>query len=109
MPHKPNPGLFQKVYDLVKKIPVGYVMTYGQVAKTLRVRDVRKIGWALHALRQAQGKPNVPCHRVVNKEGKLADNFAFNGWIEQKRRLEAEGVTFKSEKCVNLEKHLWSP
>ena len=49
----------------------------------------------------------VPCHRVVNKEGRLAPNFAFNGWKEQKFRLEAEGVEFGDEMYVDLEKHLW--
>lgn len=104
MPHKPNPGLFQKVYDYAKTIPAGKVATYGQVARELGVRDVRKIGWALHANKSS----DVPCHRVVNKEGKLADNFAFDGWEEQKRRLEDEGVTFLKEKYVNLEKHQWA-
>ncbi len=101
MPHTPNPGLFQKVYDLVKIIPPGYVVTYGQIARELGTRDVRKIGWALHANKDEK----VPCHRVVNMEGKVADNFAFNGWREQRNRLEAEGVSFKDEKYVNLAKH----
>jgi methylated-DNA-protein-cysteine methyltransferase-like protein len=107
MPHNSNPGLFQKVYSLVRKIPKGKVMTYGQIAKELGLKDVRKVGWALHALRQAQGKPYVPCHRVVNKEGEVAENFAFDGWVEQRRRLESEGVVFIGEKKVDLKKHLW--
>lgn len=98
--HKRNPGLFDKVYDLVRMIPVGKVMTYGQVAKEIGVRDVRKVGWALHANEDSQ----VPCHRVVNKEGGLAENFAFDGWREQRRRLLAEGVKFKNERHVDLEK-----
>ena len=46
-------GLFEKIYELVKTIPVGRVATYGQVAKLLGVKDVRKIGWALHANKDA--------------------------------------------------------
>ena len=103
MPHTPNPGLFDKVYEYVKKIPKGKVATYGQIAKVLGTRDVRKIGWALHANKSEK----VPCHRVVSKEGKLAANFAFDGWKEQRRRLESEGVSFKDEMFVDLSSHLW--
>jgi len=59
-----NIGLFEKVYEVVRKIPEGSVVTYGQIAKTLGIRDVRKIGWALHA--NPDGS-TTPCHRVVNK------------------------------------------
>ena len=103
MPHQKTPGLFKKVYETVKTIPQGKVATYGQVAKLIGTRDVRKIGWALHANKIAE----VPCHRVVSKEGKLAKNFAFNGAEEQKNRLEAEGVTFIDEMHVDVTKHLW--
>lgn len=94
--------MFNKVYDFVKTIPVGKVATYGQVAKALGIKDTRKIGWALHANKSSE----VPCHRVVNKEGRLAKNFAFNGMEEQNRRLEAEGVTFIDDTHVDLNKNL---
>ena len=100
-------GLFENVYGIVREIPKGKVATYGQIAKILGTRDPRKVGWALHALRQAQGKPPVPCHRVVNKEGGLAKNFAFDGWEEQKRRLLSEAVIFIDDTHVDLKKHLW--
>lgn len=103
--HKPNIGLFNRVHEFVKTIPKGKVTTYGEIAKVIGTVDVRKIGWALHANKSEE----VPCHRVVSKEGSLADNFAFNGWKEQRNRLEAEGVSFVGEKTVNLTKHLWIP
>jgi methylated-DNA-protein-cysteine methyltransferase-like protein len=93
--------MFDKIYKLVKKIPKGKVMTYGQVAKALGIRDVRKVGFALHANKSSE----VPCHRVVNKEGKLAANFAFNGAEEQQRRLESEGIKFEKDCYVDLEKY----
>lgn len=85
------------VFKVVKRIPKGNVMTYGQIAKIVRV-DPRMVGWALHSNKDK----DVPCHRVVNKDGRLAPNFAFDGWREQKRRLEAEGVKFKDEMHVVL-------
>ncbi len=94
--------MWEKVYDFVKTIPAGKVATYGQVAKALGIKDTRKIGWALHANKSSE----VPCHRVVNKEGKLAKNFAFNGMEEQQRRLEAEGVEFIKDGYVDLSKYV---
>ena len=78
-------------------------MTYGQIAEILGTRDARRVGWALHG----NTDPKIPCHRVVNKEGSVAKNYAFEGWEEQKRKLLAEGVKFKNEKCVDLEKCRW--
>lgn len=93
--------MWEEVYKVVKKIPKGKVMTYGQVAKILGIKDIRKIGWALHANKSSE----VPCHRVVNKEGKLAKNFAFNGMEEQQRRLEVEGIKFIKDGYVDLSKY----
>lgn len=98
-----NLKLFDRVYKIVKKIPVGRVITYGQIAEILNTRDARKIGWALHGNKD----PKVPCHRVVNKDGRLAPNFAFDGAKEQRRRLLEEGVKFKDEMHVDLGKYLF--
>ncbi len=98
-------NFFGQVYEIVKKIPIGKVMTYGQIAEMLGTRDARKVGWALHG----NTDKDCPCHRVVNKAGRLAPNFAFDGWREQKRRLAAEGVEFTDEMYVDLERCLWQP
>lgn len=92
-------GFFKQVYDLVKKVPRGKVVTYGQVARALSTSDARKVGWALHANKAGSG---VPCHRVVNNQGRLAPNFAFDGPEEQRRRLMAEGVKFLVDGKVDL-------
>lgn len=84
-------NLFNQIYNLVKKIPKGKVATYGQIAKDLGIKDVRIVGWALHANKDNK---KVPCHRVVNKEGKISFSYAFGGEMEQKRKLESEGVKF---------------
>lgn len=89
-----------EVYALVKKIPNGKVTTYGQIALQLgKPRGARQVGWALHQNTQGSG---VPCHRVVNRDGRLAPNFAFDGWEEQKRRLDLEGVKFVDKMHVDL-------
>lgn len=98
-------GLFKKIRGVVKKIPKGKVATYGQVGKLSGINDARKVGWAIYN----NQNPAVPCHRVVFKDGSLAENFSLGGWKEQKLRLMKDGVEFESEKRVNLDKYLWEP
>ena len=60
---------FEKIYEVVKAIPKGQVMTYGQVARFAgNPRWARVVGYALH---QNPDPANIPCHRVVNKDGKV--------------------------------------
>ena len=103
--HKPkNLKPFEKVYEIVKKIPEGKVMTYGQIALRLnRIVSPKLVGWALHANKDS----NIPCHRVVDRNGRLAPNFAFDGWREQRNRLLLEGVRFTDEMHVDLKKFLF--
>ena len=93
-------NFFEQVYDIVKEIPEGMVMTYGQIAEKLGTRDARRVGHALHANKSHE----VACHRVVNKEGRLAPGYAFGGPGEQKNRLVAEGVKFLDDLHVDLDK-----
>lgn len=96
----------QKVYDIVRKIPKGYVMNYGQVARLAgNPRAARAVGYALH------GNPdpdNIPCHRVVFKDGALSAAFAFGGENQQFKLLKKEKVRFTSNRKVDMEKHKWS-
>lgn len=92
-------SFFGQVYKIVKTIPAGKVMTYGQIAGILGTRDARRVGHALHANRDR----NVPCHRVVNKDGRLAPGYAFGGPNEQRNRLLAEGVEFVDENHVKMD------
>lgn len=99
-----NTNFREKVFSQVKKIPKGKVSTYGQVALLLgKPRGAREVGWMLHS----NDRVDVPCHRVVDRNGRLAPNFAFDGMVEQRRRLVNEGVTFIDKIHVNLKKHLW--
>lgn len=95
----------EKVFRVVKQIPEGKVTTYGEISRLTGV-DPRMVGWALHA--NPDGS-DVPCHRVVNKDGRLAPGYAFGGPDEQRMKLEAEGVTFVDEEYVDLKKSLWNP
>ena len=94
---------FEKIYEVVKSIPEGKVATYGQVALLAgNPRWARIVGYALHA---NPDPSTIPCHRVVNREGKVAPSFAFGGGEVQRQLLEAEGIVFESNGRIDLEKY----
>ena len=94
---------FQKIYEVVKTIPKGSVMTYGQVATLAgNPRWARVVGYALHS------NPNpkeIPCHRVVMRDGSVALGFVFGGPDAQRQILESEGITFTDDGKVDMKKH----
>lgn len=95
----------QRVYEIVKQIPKGKVATYGQVARAIGApRCSRQVGWALHS-NPAFGE--IPCHRVVFKDGSLTSGFAFGGRDVQKALLERDGVEVSSDYKVDLNKFGW--
>lgn len=98
-------GFFERVYNIVKKIPRGKVATYGQIATMLgEPRKAKIVGWALHS---NPYKGLVPCHRVVNRHGELSGAFAFGGSDVQRRLLEEEGIEFNAEGKIELRRFLW--
>ena len=98
---------FEKIYAAVKTIPRGYVMTYGGVAALAgNPRMARVVGYALH---QNPAPGVIPCHRVVNREGRLAPAFAFGGEEVQRALLENEGVPFLPDGRVNLSRARFIP
>lgn len=98
---KKQSNSFQRIYDVVKKIPIGKVMTYGQVATLANVATPRIVGFALHANDDPE---HIPCHRVVFVNGKLTPGYAFGGEEKQRAKLQNEGVIFTYKNTVDLEK-----
>ena len=98
---------FHKIYEQVKKIPEGKVATYGQIALMAgNPRWSRVVGYALHS----NPEPGViPCHRVVNKDGKLSKAFAFGGENAQRDMLISEGIIFIDENTVDLKNCRYTP
>lgn len=95
---------YQKIYEVVRQIPVGSVATYGQVAALAgNKRWARVVGYALHVNPDPEG---IPCYRVVNREGRLSDAFAFGGVNRQKILLEADGIEVVDNK-VDLSRYQW--
>jgi len=88
------------VQNIVRQIPRGKVTTYGHIAALA--------GWPSHSrmvgriLRYSPESEKLPCHRVVNKEGRTAP-----GWGQHHQLLEKEGVRFKSNGHVDMQQFLW--
>ena len=96
-------SVFEKIYEVVCRIPEGKVATYGQIAALAgNPRWARVVGYALHR-NPAFGE--IPCHRVVNRNGRTAPGFAFGGPDVQRKMLENEGVTFLPDGLVDMKKH----
>jgi methylated-DNA-protein-cysteine methyltransferase related protein len=93
------------VYALVKKIPRGRVMTYGQVAKALRLPGgARTAGRAMAATPGGQG---VPWHRVVGAGGRLLIREPHASL--QRKLLETEGVALAEKRILNFRGYQWRP
>lgn len=102
-----KPGFFEQVHAVVARIPPGKVMTYGQISDVLNnVCSARYVGYAMRA---APDHKQLPCHRVVNRNGDLAPGGRFGGSESHRRMLEAEGVTFTPEGRINLDECLFNP
>jgi methylated-DNA-protein-cysteine methyltransferase related protein len=92
------------VYQLVKKIPRGRVLSYGALARALRLRGgARSAGRAMAATPSGKG---IPWHRVVGERGKILIREPYASL--QKKLLESEGMTVL-ESRVDLKNHLWTP
>lgn len=96
---------FDKIYDVVKKIPKGKVASYGTVAAMAgNPRWSRVVGYALHV----NPEPGtIPCHRVVTRNGEISAAFAFGGENMQRLLLTEEGVEFLPDGKVNMKKYGW--
>ena len=79
-----------KVYEFLRTIPKGRVVTYGQIAESLGDKKLsRVVGSILH------NNPNgeyYPCYKVVDRNGNLSGNYAFGGIEMQKEKLEEDGI-----------------
>lgn len=98
-----NMSTYEKIYIVVKSIPKGKVATYGQIALLAgNPRWARVVGYALHK----NPEPGIiPCHRVVNRNGQVAEAFAFGGSDVQRELLEKEGIVFNSDDSIDLKKY----
>ncbi|NIS83125.1 MAG: cysteine methyltransferase [Anaerolineales bacterium] len=109
-----RPAFNRGVYEIVRAIPSGRVMTYGGIAALIppprgidytayaRVRA----RWAGYAL--ATCPDDVPWHRVINAQGRVSSRPGFGPQL-QRKLLEDEGVVFDDKDRIDLRKFSWEP
>lgn len=101
-PSEPRP--FERVWQIVLRIPRGRVATYGQISRMIEQRLTPiAIGWALRAVPDGA----LPWHRVVNASGSVSTEREHPG--RQRALLEAEGIRFDARGCIDLERFGWQP
>ena len=100
-------NFFDKVYEIVRNVPYGSVMSYGQVAHLAgNPRMARQVGRALHVCRP---EDHIPWHRIVTKDGRIAERSASLEEESQRILLEREGIAFDEQGRVKKEFFLtWS-
>jgi methylated-DNA-protein-cysteine methyltransferase-like protein len=99
-------GYRERVYEIVRKIPAGRVMTYGQIAEMLgEGYTARTVGYAMHAA----DEETVPWQRVINSQGACSTTRVILPPDKQQRMLEAEGLEFDARGRCDLGRYRWTP
>lgn len=105
-PKKPDHKYRERVYRIVRRVPPGRVMTYGQIAYMLgEGYTPRTVGFVMHGANES----NTPWHRVINSQGKCSTGRVVLPSDKQQRMLENEGVKFDKAGRCDLETFLWNP
>ena len=95
------------VYRVVRRIPPGWVATYGQVAALAGMPGAaRQVGWALSALKE---EDDVPWHRVINARGEISPHGVHEEVDLQRALLEAEGIELNARGKIDLRRYAWEP
>lgn len=95
----------ERVFRIVRAIPRGRVMTYGQIAEILgEGYTPRTVGFVMHS-----SNDKTPWHRVINAQGGCSTRGLVLPHDKQQRMLEAEGVSFNERGRCELQKYLWIP
>ncbi len=105
---KNNNTFFDRVYEVVLKIPKGNVTNYGAIADYLGTGlSARMVGWAMNAAHTST--PPIPAHRVVNRNGLLTGKHHFATPTLMQDLLESEGIEIVDDEIQNFKKYFWDP
>ncbi len=105
---KADDSFFQRVFEVVKKIPYGRVTSYGAIAEYLGMKgSSRMVGWAMNASHTADD--NIPAHRVVNRNGYLTGKFHFASPTLMEELLLSEGIKVVEDKIIDFKNIYWNP
>lgn len=99
-------GLYQRIYNMVRRIPPGKVTTYGRIAELVGGCTARRVGYAMAALKSGKA-PDVPWQRVINAQGKVSVHGDGFGNAIQRMKLEEEGILFDEKGRVDFTRFGW--
>jgi len=100
-------SFFERVYQVARQIPAGRVTSYGAIARAIGAgKSARMVGYAMNA---SHNLPDIPAHRVVNRNGLLTGKHHFQGTSLMQQLLENEGVQVKDNQILDFDKHFWTP
>jgi methylated-DNA-protein-cysteine methyltransferase related protein len=103
----PKSDFFDNVYEIVKLVPAGRVTSYGSIAAYLGSRrGARMVGWAMNL---CHARPDIPAHRVVNRNGVLTGKLFFETPTRMQELLESEGVRINADQIIDFADHFWDP
>ncbi len=97
--------LYERIYAIVRQVPSGQVVTYGQIANIVGGCSARLVGYAMAALHSGE-HPDVPWQRVINRSGKISIHDPF-GKYHQRQLLEEEGVHFDKNDQIDFKEYGW--
>lgn len=98
---------YHDVYDVARQIPKGRVTSYGAIAKYLGMaRSSRMVGYAMNG---AHFMPDVPAHRVVNRNGLLTGKHHFETPFRMQELLEQENIKVQEDQVIDFKEFYWDP
>jgi methylated-DNA-protein-cysteine methyltransferase-like protein len=97
--------LYKRIYALVRQVPPGKVVAYGQIARIVGGCSARMVGYAMSALRDNTTIEDVPWYRVINRQGKIS--LTGEGYAIQRKLLEEEGVRFDEQNHIDWDTFGW--
>lgn len=100
-----DPKYRERVFEIVRQIPSGKVMTYGQIAELLgEGYTARTIGYTMH-----EAPEDVPWQRVINSKGGCSTAMMTMPLNKQQLILESEGIVFNEKGFCDLNIYRWMP
>lgn len=105
---KDETGFFDRVYEVVKRIPPGRVTSYGAIARYVGSPQAsRMVGWAMN--QSHSSTVFIPAHRVVNRNGMLTGKHHFDGPDVMAELLENEGINVIGDQVQDFHEKFWDP
>jgi len=108
MPVIDRKDLYEAIYDIVRQVPRGRVTTYGHIAAAIGMKSgARMVGYAMNHCHRIV--PEVPAHRVLNRDGLLTGKAHFGTNDEMAILLRNEGINVTDDRVADFRALLWDP